>query len=114
MFNLLGRLTTNHPWKVCALWLLAGAALMWVAPDWKQRAQDDDIRFLPERCDSVRGYKLLEQAFPQDVYASRVIFAIERDDAPLSAEDLKLVDELVAEATKLREENPDLQIGRVN
>ena len=45
---------------------------------WNSKAQDDDIRFLPERCPSVRGYQLLSKAFPQDVFASKVVVAIER------------------------------------
>ena len=46
-----------------------------------QFVSDDDIRFLPARCDSVRGYRLLEQAFPQEGYASRALFVLERQRA---------------------------------
>jgi putative drug exporter of the RND superfamily len=113
MFRSLGRLAARHPWLICAAWLLAGAGVTLVAPPWDNRAHDDDIRFLPERCDSVRGYRLLEQAFPQDVFASRLLFAVERADGPLTPGDLALVDELVAELHRLRQEDPGLQIGRI-
>jgi putative drug exporter of the RND superfamily len=113
MFSLLGRLAVQHPWKICAVWLLLGLLLLAVAPSWDHRAQDDDIHFLPGRCPSVRGYQLLAEAFPQDVFASRLIFAVERPDRPLTAADFALVDRLTAELTRLRQEEPGLQIGNV-
>jgi putative drug exporter of the RND superfamily len=113
MFNFLGRLAADHPRKICAVWVALGILLALLAPPWKQRAQDDDIRFLPARCDSVRGYRLLEQAFPKDVYASRIIFALERKDRRLSDDDLTLVDHVVARLNQLRKEEPALHIGRI-
>src|SRR5262245_33169278 len=108
MFTQLGGLVARRPWLVCAAWLLAGIALAVAAPSWDKRSQDDDVRFLPGRCPSVRGYQLLEQAFPQDVFASRVIFAVERRDGQLSENDLSLVDVIVAELNQLRQDEPDL------
>jgi RND superfamily putative drug exporter len=113
MFRFLGRITATHPFIICAVWLLAAVFLTLLAPNWDAQTVDDDIRFLPDRCPSVRGYKLLQQAFPQDVFASRAIFAFERDDHPLSAADLALVDQCVADLNALREDEPDLQITRV-
>jgi RND superfamily putative drug exporter len=114
MFKLLGRFTAAHAWKICAGWLLAGVVLSFLAPSWQAHTQDDDIRFLPDRCDSVRGYRLLERAFPQDVCASRVIFAVERPGGTLTEADLALVDQLVADLNRLRDAEPALQIGRVS
>ncbi len=113
MFTFLGRLTTNHPWMVVATWLILGVGLALVAPRWSQNAQDDDIRFLPGRCDSVKGYRLLEQAFPREVYASRLIFAFEREDRALSTADIALVNNIADDLKALGEKEPDLKIGRV-
>jgi RND superfamily putative drug exporter len=113
MFKRLGRFTAAHPWTICAVWLGLGLAVTFTAPSWDHNAQDDDIRFLPERCDSVRGYHLLKQAFPQDVFASRAIFALERERGPLTDEDFALVDDVVADLDRLRHEEPELQITRV-
>ncbi len=113
MFSYLGGFTARRPWLVCACWLVLGTALALLAPSWDSRAQDDDIRFLPARCPSVRGYQMLEKAFPQDVFASRVIFAIERRDAKLSDADLALVDALAGELNKLRQDEPGLQIKKI-
>src|SRR5438552_12748366 len=113
MFTFLGRLATQHPWCVLAAWLTLGVGLMSIAPRWEKNAQDDDIRFLPSRCDSVKGYRLLEQAFPRDVYASRLIFALERSDTQLTAADTTLIGGIVTDLDRLREEEPGLKIGRV-
>jgi RND superfamily putative drug exporter len=112
MFQALGRFAASRPWVVCAAWLLVGIAVAAVAPSWDNHAQDDDIRFLPERCQGVRGYRMLEQAFPQDVFASRIVLAVERPTG-LQDADLALVDQLVADLNQLRTEEPALQITRV-
>jgi RND superfamily putative drug exporter len=114
MFKALGRLATTHPWLIGAAWLLAGGVLTLAAPAWDTRAQDDDIRFLPARCPSVRGYHLLEKSFPQDVFASRAIFAVERSDKPLTDADFRLVDGFVSDLKQLKKEEPELQIGGIH
>jgi RND superfamily putative drug exporter len=113
MFKYLGRVTATHPWLICLAWVIVAGVVGLVAPKWDQRAADDDIRFLPARCDSVKGHQLLEQAFPQDVFASRLIVAVERSDAPLTATDFSLVDGLAADLQRLRQDDPSLQIARV-
>src|SRR5262245_8049464 len=114
MFQRLGRLTVSHPWLVCALWLAAGAALAVIAPQWDSRTQDDDVRFVPDRFTSVRAYQIIEKAFPQDVFASNLIFAIEREEAPLTPADFVLVDRVIAALEKLRQEAPDLKMGKID
>jgi putative drug exporter of the RND superfamily len=113
MFRLLGRIAARHPWGVCAAWLVGGLLLARVAPAWDTKAQDDDIRFLPARCAGVRGYHLLAEAFPQDVFASRLIFALERSERPLTDADFELTDRCVADLEELRRDQPDLQLGKV-
>jgi len=113
MFRFLGRLTATYPYMICVLWVVAGLILTWLAPAWDTRAVDDDIHFLPDRCGSVRGYHLLEQAFPQDVFASRAILALERADGPLTEADFALADQCVADLNQLRLDEPDLQILRI-
>jgi RND superfamily putative drug exporter len=113
MFQGLGRLATTRPWSVCLAWVAAGIILSLAAPAWDATSQDDDIHFLPDRCASVRGYQLLGKAFPQDVFASRAILALERDGGPLTGADFRLVDQCVADLVRLREEEPGLQIGGI-
>ncbi len=113
MFKYLGRITTEHPWLICLAWLVVAGVVGLAAPKWDDRAADDDIRFLPARCDSVKGHQLLEQAFPQDVFASRLIVAVERGDAVLTAGDFALVDGLADDLQRLRQDDAGLQIGRI-
>jgi RND superfamily putative drug exporter len=113
MFKLLGRFTAAHPGTICAAWLLVGILLSWVAPSWNAQTQDDDIHFLPARCDSVRGYELLKEAFPQEVFASRAIFVVEQANGKLTEDDLKLVDRMAEDLNALRSEEPELGIGRI-
>jgi putative drug exporter of the RND superfamily len=113
MFKILGRFAAIHPWTICAAWLIGGLCLFWLAPVWDSKAQDDDIRFLPARCPSVRGYQLLSRAFPKDVFASRLIFALERPDTVLTDADFILVDSCVHVLEQLRCDAPELQLGKV-
>ncbi len=113
MFQFLGRLSATRPWWICGAWIVLAVGVALVAPNAGRGTQDDDIRFLPARCPSVRGYQLLKEAFPQDVFASRVLFAVERTDAPLTDADLRLVDAMTADLNKLKDKEPALQIGRV-
>lgn len=112
MFRILGRFTAAHPWVICGAWLAAGVLLTLAAPAWDASTQDDDVRFLPNRCPSVRGYHLLEKSFPQDIFASRAIFAVERDGSLTSA-DFSLVDGFVDALKTLKQEEPHLQIGGI-
>jgi RND superfamily putative drug exporter len=114
MFNRLGRLTATYPWSTCLIWLLIGGGLSVLAPAWDTRCQDDDVRFIPERCTSVRAFQLLEKAFPQEVTASNLVFVMERDKQPLSEADFALVDSIVTDLKKLRQESPELNIGRID
>ena len=84
MFRFIGRLTSYHPWAFVCGWLTIAVVVGTLAPNWDRNSQDDDIRALPEYCPSVRGYKLLEEAFPGDVFASNLVLAFERAASPLT------------------------------
>jgi RND superfamily putative drug exporter len=113
MFRLLGRLVVTYPRTVCVAWLALAVAITLVAPDWRNQAQDDDIRFLPREYPVVRGFELLEKSFPQDVFACRVLFAVERAESPLTGDDYQLVDRIADELQALAKEEPALQIAGV-
>jgi putative drug exporter of the RND superfamily len=112
MFHPIGRFAASRPWTVCIAWLAAGLVLTLLAPSWDSRLQDDDICFLPERCAGVRGYQLMQQAFPDDVFASRLVFAVEREHQVLTEADFVLVKTLVSDLERLRREAPELKLGK--
>jgi RND superfamily putative drug exporter len=113
MFKTLGRVAAAHPWIICAAWLVGGLCLSWTAPAWDSTALDEDIGFLPQRCPSVRGYQLLRQAFPKDVFASRLIFALERPDRALDDADFALVHRCAEDLEQLCHAAPELRLGKV-
>lgn len=114
MFAELGRITARHPWIVCLLWVIGGVSLARVAPPWDAQTQDDDVRFIPDRYTSVRAHQLMEKAFPQDVMASNLVFVVEREEAPLTESDMALVDAMVKDLEKLRQDAPELKLGKVD
>jgi putative drug exporter of the RND superfamily len=114
MFYRLGHFAAHKSWIICVTWLVIGAALTVVAPAWDTQTQDDDVRFVPERFTSVRAYQLLEKAFPQDVFASRAVFAVEREESVLTPEDFQLVEAIIKDIEQLRQSRPDLKIGKID
>jgi RND superfamily putative drug exporter len=113
MFDFLGRFAAAHPWKILASWVAVAFGLTLIAPNWKAQSQDDDIRFLPSSYPCVRGYQLMERAFPKEVSASRAMVAIERNNAPLTSADFQVVDKMAARLRHLREENANTHIVSV-
>lgn len=113
MFDFLGRMAAAHPGKIVCAWIALAFALTTIAPDWKTQSQDDDVRSLPASYPSIRGYQLLEQAFPKDVSVCKATIAIEREGRPLSRSDFALVDQVVGRINQLREERPSLPITAV-
>src|SRR5262249_25754209 len=98
----------------CAAWILAGIALTLIAPPWDAQTADDDVRFVPDRFTSVRAHQLLERAFPQEVFASRVVFALEREETSLTPGDFQLVEAIVKDIEQWRSKNPELKIGKID
>src|ERR1700721_1704815 len=111
MFRFVGRLVVNHPRIVCAAGIVLAVGITLIAPDWRSQTQDDDIRFLPNSYPVVRGYDLMGKAFPQDVFACRAIFAVERPESELTDADFALVDSLANELQALAREDSSLQIS---
>ena len=103
MFHRLGKFSAAYAWIVCLGWIVIGVVLTLLAPHWDTTAQDDDIRFVPDRFTSVRAYHLMQKAFPKEVEASRLTFALEREDAPLTDADFVIVDQIVKEIEELRD-----------
>ena len=114
MFRFIGRLTSYHPWAFVCGWLTIAVVVGFLAPNWDRNSQDDDIRALPEYCASVRGYKLLEEAFPGDVFASNLVLAFERAASPLTDADYKAIDAVRERLETLRHDEPALAIQAIH
>src|SRR4051812_10030436 len=114
MFQHLGRFAAKQSWAVCLLWLTLGVVLSLAAPTWEALTEDDDVRFVPERFTSVRAYQLIEKAFPQDVCASRLVYAVEREDGPLTDADFAVLDRVLHALERLRQDAPELKFGTID
>lgn len=114
MFRFIGRLTSYHPWSIVGAWLTIAVVTGFLAPNWDRNSQDDDIRALPARCASVRGYQLLEEAFPGDIYASNLVLAFERPESPLTDTDYQIIDAIRQRLESLRREEPALALQAVH
>lgn len=113
MFERIGRVVVTYPKTVCLAWLVLGGLLALVAPPWDTRAHDDDVRFVPDRFTSVRAHAILEKAFPEDVFGSRAVLVLERENAALTREDFALVDQIALDLETLRQDEPELKLGQV-
>ncbi|HEX4149713.1 MAG TPA: MMPL family transporter [Pirellulales bacterium] len=96
MFEALGQFIA-HRWQFAILaWVVAGVALTLVAPRWDDVTNDGDLAYMPDRMTSVRGEKLMAEAFPEDTSKSQIVLVVAREDKPLSSDDKAFLERLVA------------------
>ncbi len=77
VFAALGRMVTNHPWRVIAVWIIVAVAVVATAP--KLPTTSNEASFLPSSYESIKAQNLQDQAFPQagkiDATAAIIVFA---------------------------------------
>ncbi|MFD4035357.1 MMPL family transporter [Streptomyces sp. NPDC058637] len=94
MFRGIGRFSVNRPWLVVALWLVATAALIALAPQLKPTS--DQAEFLPSHFESVRAVEIQKDAFPQSRQPAAIGVFQRADGGALTADDKKEVGEIAA------------------
>ncbi len=77
MFHRLGQFVVRRRLLVIAGWLGLVVALRWIAPSWDSVTHDGDLAYLPASAASVRGEKLLAQAFPEQRQKSQIVVVVE-------------------------------------
>jgi RND superfamily putative drug exporter len=92
MFHRLGNLVARHWVIVLLLWVGLVAGLPWISPRWDDVTLDGDFAYLPARMTSVRGGKLLEEAFPEQLARSSVALVFARNDGPLGEGDYQAIE----------------------
>ncbi len=107
MFDRLGILISRYRlWLLVMLgWALLVAWLQWNAPRWEDITHDGDFAYLPEQMTSVRGEKLLEEAFPEVEHKSSLVLVVAREDGELHNGDNDAVDTLIDYFTDLKEKD---------
>ena len=88
MFERLGKFVSNHWLIVVISWVVVVALLRWLAPAWNDITCDGDLAYLPARMPSIRGEKLLADAFPFDRPKSQIAVYIAREDDKIGRVDL--------------------------
>jgi RND superfamily putative drug exporter len=88
VFGALGRMVTNHPWRVIAVWIIGAIAIIATAP--ALPTTTNEASFLPSSYESIRAQNLQDQAFPEagkiDAAAAIIVFA-RHDGGKLTAAD---------------------------
>ncbi|NLF71813.1 MAG: MMPL family transporter [Candidatus Anammoximicrobium sp.] len=101
MFLFLGKLVTRHWLAVIVGWVLIVALLQWAAPNWDDVTRDGDLAFLPPQMPSVRGERLLSDAFPRDRAKSEIAVFVGRDEGALQGDELAVAYDLARQFKNL-------------
>ena len=79
MFARLGRLVTNHPWRVIAVWVIAVALIVPFSPSLAEVSNADQASFIPDNKESIQAQQLAERAFPT-ASGTTAMFVVKRAD----------------------------------
>lgn len=96
MLNRLGPFVSRHWIAVLVFWVLLVIAFRAIAPSWSEVMVDGDFAYLPDTMTSVRGERLLDQAFPEKLAKSQLVIIVARAGGPLTDEDFAVADGLSA------------------
>jgi RND superfamily putative drug exporter len=111
----LGVWVSRHWAAVVLAWIaLAGGLELahwrgWT-PGWNDITLDGDLAHLPSDTTSLRGARLLAEAFPEDRAKSQIVLVIARSDERLAATDLQLAHSLARQLQELSGELPILDV----
>ena len=95
MFGWIARAVTARPWLVIIGWLVAGAAIIGLAPSLAEITTTDQAAFLPRDAESVRAADLAKRAFPETDGASGAIVVRRIDSSTLTDTDVEALGGLV-------------------
>jgi RND superfamily putative drug exporter len=96
----------NRHWMWLLIgWVVLAVGLKMAAPTWDAIAKDGDLEYLPANVPSLRGERLLQEAFPNEKAHSQVSIILSRDGEQLTADDRRFGLKL-AEAIKAKKDLP--------
>ncbi len=95
MFDRLGTSVSRHWLLALAFWVALAAGLHLCAPPWDQVTRDGDFEYLPADMTSVRGTRLLHEAFPEIRSRSAAVLVVARSEGKLQPADFRIADRLV-------------------
>jgi len=95
MYKRLGEFVSRHWLVIIIAWIGLVPAVCWVAPAWDSVTNDGDLAYLPDRMTTVRGERLMAQAFPHNRSRSQFVLIFERD-AGLTTNDRETIERVAA------------------
>jgi len=95
MFHRLGNFVSRHWLAVVVVWVGLVGGLPWLSPRWEAVTLDGDFAYLPANMTSVRGGKLLVEAFPDQLARSSVALVFARRSGALTEADYEALDRFV-------------------
>jgi hypothetical protein len=77
--NAWAKFVTERWLLVIVAWILVVAGVRWFAPAWDSVTEDGDFQYLPDRCSSVSGQRLLDTRFAAVSSRSHMVAVVARD-----------------------------------
>lgn len=91
MYRHLANFVSRWWLPVILFWVGIAGVVRFAAPRWDDVTRDGDLAYLPAEMASVRGEKLLREAFPDHRSKSQMVVVCERAGGPLSSDDLSVL-----------------------
>ncbi len=105
MFARLAHAVTKHWVLFLVGWVLITLAAHQIAPSWQSLVEDGESAYLPSWMSSVRGARLLKNAFPNVHSKSEVVVVVARPAGALRQADYAAADRLVQQLTPADEQS---------
>jgi RND superfamily putative drug exporter len=95
VFERLGKLVVAHPWRVIAVWLMAIAVIVPLAPKLSEVTTTDQGSFVPTSYESVKADAAAKRYFAASAGKTAMFIVRRSDRAPLSSTDRARVTKMV-------------------
>jgi uncharacterized membrane protein YdfJ with MMPL/SSD domain len=94
MFERFGEFVSRYWLAIILVWVIGLVVIHQTTPTWNSVTHDGDLAYLPPDLSSIAGERLLEAAFPTGRSKSEMVVVVAREDHPLTADDISIVDRI--------------------
>jgi RND superfamily putative drug exporter len=105
MYRRLANFISRWWLPVVLFWIGLAALVRVAAPRWDDVTRDGDLAYLPAETKSVRGEKLLREAFPNHRAKSQMVIVGERADGALTSDDRSVLVDLSQQLAEAEDED---------
>lgn len=93
-FDRLGHFVSRYWLLILLVWIVVTVVLHLLAPSWGDITNDGDFAYLPDDVPTVRGERMLDEAFPAKRPKSQIAIIAARPDRKLNRDDLVITYDL--------------------